>query len=282
MLHDQRRSESSTVEIDYIKLWARIDGIARPIRENNYDDGKFGGQLCGRSPWHSGPCRQIPGQVVNGVLVVRPSDYPNNVLHPYLETWPVDRNPLDRADSVWIEARVRITGPALVHAGIDYWQSLDYPAGDRSEEAAVTDWVCSTGDWQILKLGRSTEVVGEIEVSGEAPIGPGRYRVGTPLTATFTVGNFDDNTVELAEIGVETRLMAPNDVFCDPKMSPDRRDAFGWMTKLALSPGESRRHSAMWVPTQPGRYCLVVVEKRDNEPYYRRTYLSRHRVIDIQ
>jgi hypothetical protein len=272
VLHDTRQSGSSVVEIDYIRLWARIGGVSQPVASNEYNTNKFGGQLCARTPWYGGPCSNMPGSISNGVLTIRPSDFGNHVWHPYLESWPDPRFNIGQADSVWIETRFRISGPAMVQAGLDYWQYVDYPSSNRIEEAGATDWHCSQGVWQTVGLERGTEVVGSIQLAN--PSGGAQLRAGESVTGTFTVTNFDAETVRLAEIGIETRLLASGDSYCDYTRS-QRVEAFSWRLNVDLAPGASMRHSTKWTPPSAGTYCVTIVQKQRDSSTYRKTYLRQ-------
>jgi hypothetical protein len=279
VLHDTRQAGSSTVEIDHILLWARMDGVPQVVSANYYTDGRYGGELRARSPWYGGSHESLPGQVVNGVLVLQPGTRPDRVWHPYLESWPDLRVDISRADSVWIEARVRIQGPALVQAGLDYWQSVGY-AGNRNVEAAVTDWMCARNEWRTLTLGRGTEVSGAIQLA-TSPAGSA-YQVGKPVTATFTLRNSDNEGVSLSEVGIETRLIVSGNGYCDPSID-QWLAAFPWKTGLTLAPGETTQHTGTWTPDRPGTYCLTVVEKRAGVSTYQKTYLHNTRqLITVQ
>jgi hypothetical protein len=259
---------TSAVEIDYIRLWARINGVAQIVARNEYTDAKAAGELRLRNPWFGGAWRSMPVQITNGALVIHPSSSPNDVWHPYLESWPDLRADISGADSVWMEARVRVQGPALVQGGLDAWKNLDY-ASNRVYEVGATDWVCASADWQTLTMTRGTEVVGSIQVS--APQG---FAVGKPVTAGFTLGNFDDDAILLSEVGVDVRVKNSSDPYCDPSISTTHVPAYTFATQVQLVPGQTQWHSATWTPSAPGTYCLQVVEKRPTSPHYQRVYSS--------
>ena len=244
VVHNGQQAGTSMVEIDFIRLWGRMGGVDQVLSANEYNDGVFGGQLAARSPWYGTPTAPMPGTISNGVLVIRPSDYPDRVWHPYLELFP--RRDITLASNVRFEVRYRITGPALVQAGLDYWQYVDGrkddPAKSRNEEAAATDWNCTTGVWQTAVIERSTEVSAGITVT-TVPAGQ-TMRAGVPLRASFSVKNFDDDTVRLAQIGVEVRRVINGDPHCDPWVS-QHVSAFGWVTTpVALAPGSTLSHSS--------------------------------------
>jgi hypothetical protein len=159
IVHQEGQSAASQVEIDYIRLWADIDKGPRIVSANEYENGIFGGQLADRSPWfREGSVLAMPAEIRGGVLIIRPSDHRTKVWHPYLELLP--RVDINRARRVWMEARVRITGPALVQAGLDHWREVGGRHGDRMLETASGDWACASGVWQSIVLERSVELQG--------------------------------------------------------------------------------------------------------------------------
>ena len=285
-VHDRTRTGTSTVEVDYIRLWGRVGGVDRIISANEYDDGIAEGQLAPREPWYGGPngwqlTTRMPRVVTVGTMVIRPSDHPDRVWHPYLELFP--RADLTGVSSVRMEVRYRISGPALVQAGLDYWQRVDGTSanGARNQEAAVTDWNCTTGTWQTVLLERSTEVSAPIGVT-TVPAGL-PMRVGTPLRGTFNVRNYDDDTIRMESMGIETRKVVNGDPYCDPWVSTHTW-AFDWTGPLTLAPGATYSHSDDWVPDVAGTYCMTVVEKRVNTPpdqYPRTFYWQNHIRITV-
>ena len=59
---------------------------------------------------------------------------------------------------VWMKARVRITGKALIRGGIDYWRSYSAkyttPDGNNTEGASGA-WQGPTSDWTIISAGNA-------------------------------------------------------------------------------------------------------------------------------
>jgi hypothetical protein len=267
-LHDAAHpGAESRIEIDFIRLWGRASGVDRVISSNEYEDGRFGGELLLRDSTLGATGEGLPGTIVDGVLVIRPSDRKDRVWHPYLDLLP--RADISRYTEVRLEIRYRITGPVLLQAGLDYWKYVDGTSNHaildrrRLEEAAVTDWKCTSGAWQTARLERSTEAT-SISV---APAQAGQaMRVGVPLRATFSMRNFDDDSIHLRQVGIEARRVVTKDPYCDWKVSP-RQPAFPWRaTRLALAPSATFTHSSVWTPDTAGTYCLTVVEKRRDTP----------------
>jgi hypothetical protein len=279
VVHTGPQGTASSLEIDYIELWAEIDGVSRAVTSNSYADGVFAGELRDRNPWFGGAWEKMPGAISSGVLVIRPGDRPEKVWHPYLETWPYDRYDLSRATRVWFVTRVRIHGPAAVQAGVDYYEQLGY-SGNRLEEGAATDWAYTQGEWITLTTERSTEVAGPIELS--APRADGTYAVGNPITAAFTLLNADDDRIRLDELGIDTRRVISSNPYCEPARG-EWTSAFGWAVGVNLAQGASLYHSRQWTPTLAGDYCLRVVEKRAGVSGYQQPYAgSGFRLIRVR
>jgi hypothetical protein len=214
------------------------------------------------------------------------------VWHPFLGTWPNPRKDLSAATRVWFVARVRLHGPVAVQGGIDYYRDLSgYDGTNRLEEGAATDWEYAQGEWINLTTERSTEVPNLIQIS---PItANGTYAAYTPITATFTLQNFDDNTIRLAEVGIDTRrIFSSSEQHCDP-WNVQWVGAFQWATNVQLAPGASMSYTATWNAPSPGFYCMRVVEQRSGvyhrhgadagKPLYQQPYAAtRFQVIEVR
>ena len=108
-------------------------------------------------------------------------------------------------------------------------------------------------------MERSTEVPNLIQIS---PItANGTYAAGSPITATFTLQNFDDNTIRLAEVGIHTIRLTTDNPHCDPYYR-EPVAAFSWLLNVDLAPGRAITHSSTWNPPAAGDYCIRVVEQR--------------------
>lgn len=279
LVHTGPAGTQSWAEIDAIELWAEIDGVARRMDQNLYDNTVASGQLRTRTPWFDSTSENMPYTLSNGVMVIRPSDRPEKVWHPYLETYPNDRKDLSSATRVWFVSRVRLHGPVAVQGGIDYYRELGgyTPGSNRREEGAATDWVYMQDQWITLTMERSTEVVSPIELS--PPSADGTYPAGQPITARFVLRNADDDRIRLGGVGIDTRLVSTTDPYCDPS-SRQWVAAFGWAVDADLAPGGVVSHTAQWANPAPGDYCIRVVEQRqgvyqnDGTPLYQQPYAS--------
>lgn len=158
-IHDARQPELSLVEIDYIRLFVRIEGRDILVGSNEYDGSPGGGKLYSRRPWF-GSRNDSEFQVaqLSGSIIIHPSRFPDELYHLWIASSPSNpRIPAD-ADLLWMEARVRIEGPALVQGGIDFFRD-DRPVDlvvtpSSMREAGASHWFCAAPDWQIVSLGK--------------------------------------------------------------------------------------------------------------------------------
>lgn len=265
-------SDPSLVQIDYLRLYGKIHGRDSLISSNEYKAGTYGGQICMKNPWFGWPWESISVAPQNGLLVVEPSKRPDRVYHFWLERWPNYREDVSKFDSLWFDVRAKITGPALIQAGIDYYEALNYPAGEAPEEGGATDWICTTNEWFTLKLERSTEVIRK-SVPAE------KYNLGQTVNTSFTLKNCDNQTVHLTQLGVEIRKIGTPDGCFYWKTNPQTISGFAWLNQnIVLAPGDSINYASSWTPTQSGDYYLTVIEKRSANPNYQRPY---SRTIDV-
>lgn len=158
-IHDNRYSEESTIEIDYFRFYAHMeDGDDLLLATNECSNNNFEGGLYSRDPWfgtdfHTPINYELDS--VNGFIIIKPSEHPDNIMHWWNNQWPRASIPAG-AESCWVEARIRITGPALVQAGMDYWKTptAGYAGYNVNNiEGGVSDWALESDDWQIVRVG---------------------------------------------------------------------------------------------------------------------------------
>lgn len=175
MVHDMRTTDSSWVDIDYLRLYAVVNGQNILVEENAYEDGRRGGTLATRSSWFGSTWDVLVerSSIRSGVLHLPLSTEPLRAWHVWVEdSWPTSAGPNwrhllpDNTQKVWVTARVRIRGPAALQLGWDYYRSTDDKGCDVDKdgaqdngwcEAGKTDWIFETFDndgWQIITLGR--------------------------------------------------------------------------------------------------------------------------------
>lgn len=170
VIHDlEKPTEKSLVEIDYLVLKAKINGKYEEISRNDYNGtGVFDlnlreGGFFVRDPWYDNgnESSKVPLTkdilLKNGSIVIEPSSYldKNKIFH----WWNFDRSLIDNAyEDYIVEARIKITGPAFVQLGLDYYSDKDYDAQGMSDkvkhlEIGLSDWAYNNiTDWQILRF----------------------------------------------------------------------------------------------------------------------------------
>lgn len=109
------------VEIDWLRLWARVGGSDVLIAED--DVGGTRG-LCGglfiRDPWfEDNVSTPLPQTVTATGAILRPHEWKDRVAHPFLCSQAAVPQ---ETEYVWAEARVRIDGGGLVQVGSDWWK----------------------------------------------------------------------------------------------------------------------------------------------------------------
>jgi len=163
-IHDTKKGSSSTVEVDYLRLYAVVNGKEVLLYSDDYESGKFtDGGLYIRYPWfnYGEPYNGVKdyhenmnAKIKNGSLVFNPSDNTQRVWHWWNGDWS---DCPSNVDHYYVEAKVKITGPAYVHAAIDYWRDRNVdPESQGTDitmhyEAGNSDWYTSSDGWQIIR-----------------------------------------------------------------------------------------------------------------------------------
>lgn len=157
-IHDDRLDGSSKVEVDWMRLHATLDdGIKVVLKSDDFFASTSPMTYYGlyqRIPWYAGDkLENMPWTIDNGCLVIEPSNRSDRIFH----WWNTSRSLVPPGvRRVWFEARVRITGPALVQTGVDYWKDLTIGYGGtdiNNTEAGVSDWYFASAEWQIIRVG---------------------------------------------------------------------------------------------------------------------------------
>jgi hypothetical protein len=158
-IHDTRLPELSLVEIDYLRLFVRIEGKDILVASNEYDGSPGGGMLFSRQPWF-GAVKNREFQVAQlpGSVIIHPSRFPDELYHLWIASSPSNPQIPAGADLLWMEARVRIEGPALVQGGIDFYRDVRPPdliaEPGSMREGGASHWFCAAPDWQVVSLGK--------------------------------------------------------------------------------------------------------------------------------
>ena len=170
IVDDQRVADGARVEVDYLRMYARVGGVDQLIARDEYEDGVVGGGLFERIPWYgngSVPREHIRSRSTfqNGVLVVPVESCPDCVWHVWVEDFPRAILP-EGTSRVWVETRFRIVGAAVLQLGFDYYRGqadtgcdidLDGDQDPGMCEAGKSRWAfpTTTSDgWQVLSLGK--------------------------------------------------------------------------------------------------------------------------------
>jgi len=152
-LHDNRYpNEISTIEVKSIKLYAYINNSTNPtlILSYSYTPNSpfYDGGLYYRYPFYpNGDFHDpmTPYSVINssGILTLHPSDLKNKVWH----WWNEPRVKIPQGATAFrLESEIRITGKAIVEAGIDFKTQFT-PIG---KECGSGEWYFEQSGWQIV------------------------------------------------------------------------------------------------------------------------------------
>lgn len=155
VVHDTRKGGVSKVEIESIKLFARLNNGQDVLLASDFYDTEWGGKLYIRYPYFECPLDeslqwQMPAQLINGKLIFSPSDISNRVWHGWCTgAWPqVPAN----TNKLWVEAEIRITGNALMQIGIDI--KTNQNTNDGWSEYGVSDWFFATSNFQSVYFNK--------------------------------------------------------------------------------------------------------------------------------
>lgn len=158
-IYDQKSKDKALVDIDWLRLYARVGDKDTLIASDEYNNNQACGGLWDRTPWFGnvdgtteGKSTTMPQTFNNGSLILEINKSTDKIWH----WWNCSRAIIpENASRVWMEARVKITGPALVQAGIDYWKAIDTTYAGKeinNKEAAVSNWYVENKDWQIISI----------------------------------------------------------------------------------------------------------------------------------
>ncbi|MBN1551653.1 hypothetical protein JW979_09295 [bacterium] len=154
-IYDERFPEESSVQIDFLKLYATVGGQEVCITTDDYDSADdydnidYGG-FWSKIGWYQHFYGYMPADFVSdGMLTLPVSDYPDFVLHAWSTAWPRTEIPED-VDLCFIEARFKVTGSAFVMFGCDYYQTPTSNWPDMVE-AFHSKWF-GEGDWKIIRF----------------------------------------------------------------------------------------------------------------------------------
>lgn len=201
----------SKIEVDYTRIYAHLnngqdlllDGdeyTADRLVPNEFGDRDGDGGLYIRSPWFDGDIHSsIPCEfnTVENTMIFHPSDYPDRVFHWWNSFKWRDKNIPDSPQHwrvtipsgtayCWAEVRVRITGPATVQVGLDYWTlpgELYKGANVSNREGSVSPWYCQNGEWLTVQIGKPSDSSTYVPVPVSASAIPSQAPVAVPDVA---------------------------------------------------------------------------------------------------
>lgn len=155
VIHDTKKGGVSKVEIESLKLFARLNNGQDVLLASDFFDTEWGGKLYIRYPYFECSLNeslqwQMPAQLINGKLIFSPSDITNRVWHGWCTgAWPqVPTN----TNNLWIEAEIRITGNALMQIGVDI--KANQNTNDGWSEYGVSDWFFATNNFQTINFNK--------------------------------------------------------------------------------------------------------------------------------
>lgn len=165
--HTGGESSTSTVEIDYLRLYAQTTEGSEILLSDEYDthmplSGYDHGSTYNRYPFFFNEETDnwaMPAQIMNGSLIITPHSHRERAFH----WWSSSRVEIPHnTDYLVIESRVRITGDAIVQIGLDYWKDLSAPYEGldiNNTEAGVSDIIfpAEPSIWQ--EISYSTEEI---------------------------------------------------------------------------------------------------------------------------
>ncbi len=158
-VHDVRQGNGqSMVEVNYLRLWAVVNGSNQLVCEDTYDTFDqasmwFG--LYSRNPWFGTDDHlQMPVTYTSeGWLRFFPNTYPDKVWHWWDTQYPRAYVPAG-TQRLWVEMNVKITGPALVQIGADFYRTPTAEANQQNVvEMGVSNWYGESANWQTIILG---------------------------------------------------------------------------------------------------------------------------------
>lgn len=151
VIHDKRQGGESRVEIDYLKFFARLSNGQDILLASDDFNSVWDGGLYIRYPYYECSLDErfrwdMPAEIVDGKLIFTPSDIPNRAWHGW-GTGPWSNIPFNTID-LWVEAKVKISGNALMQIGIDFKPSQH--SNHNWSEFGVSDWFSSSSDFQTI------------------------------------------------------------------------------------------------------------------------------------
>ncbi|UFP95425.1 IPT/TIG domain-containing protein [Gloeobacter morelensis] len=150
-IYDNDQSGEASLEIDYVQLWCKVDGVDTKLID---DQGSAAGGLYVRYPWYEGAPEHDPlpteYNASSDSLKLNISNHP----HKIWQIWGTGARPSFSSSAVVndcrIKARFKVSGPALVQWGADWWIDATAQRGEVLENnrgMMRTNWYFSSSNW---------------------------------------------------------------------------------------------------------------------------------------
>lgn len=158
-IHLDSPSETSYIDLDYMRIFAVVAGQNTLLFSDDYNAaGSVSGGLYLKHPWFGNGDyheNEIPYTAFadSGFVRLITSDRNDRVWH----LWNRNRSLVPvNAEKCWVEVRCRISGPAAVQIGMDFWRDM-YATWNgldvNNVEAGASNWYFQGDDWQIIRFG---------------------------------------------------------------------------------------------------------------------------------
>lgn len=164
IVYDDTKTGDAIVQIDWLRIYALVDGEEVLLAGNEYDDNVFDGALFDRYPVWYGDWREerdvndiIPYTFDSGHVMLPVSQIKDRVWHVWNTQFPRAKVP-PNAQHVWSEARIKVIGSGLAQVGLDFYISeyTEFEEFDVSnKEAGASDYFGETGGWQVITTIKS-------------------------------------------------------------------------------------------------------------------------------
>lgn len=153
-IHDERSSEPSRIDVDYLRAYCRNSTGDHLLSSYEYGDRRVEGGLWQRRPnWFaSGYIGPLPStfDLSAGTVSFSPSSNGPAAWHLWGPRGSIAQV-APGASKCWVEARVRVSGPALIQGGADYYTNM---TSTSPLEAGVTSWLFAAQTWQEIIFAR--------------------------------------------------------------------------------------------------------------------------------
>ncbi len=150
VIHNDNMSDESKVEIAYFRLYARMNTGDDILLASDEFEAVWGGGLYYRYPYFACPITHfsdMPAELLNGKLVFFPGLHKDRVWHGWCTgPWPAKPS---GTIGFWVEARVLISGPAVMQLGVDIRNNPS-----SHSEYGLSNWYFESENWQVIYFNK--------------------------------------------------------------------------------------------------------------------------------